>query len=75
MKKIILILLAVMMLSSSMSMAYVDKAIEEDRLNIIGVAVKLGLGYWGFTRQTNYGNVTGFIFIMSGTIQLLQIEW
>ena len=43
--------------------------------NLFGGIIKLGIGYWGFSQENVYGNVTGSVFALSGTIQIITIKW
>ena len=43
--------------------------------HVSGGLLKLGIGYWGFKQKTLYGNVTGFLFTLSGTMQILNVRW
>lgn len=36
---------------------------------------KIGLGCWGFSQKNAYGNVSGSILVLSGTVQLVKIKW
>ncbi len=48
---------------------------KEQTANIFAGIIKLGLGYWGLSKNNAYSNITGGIFALSGTLQLLQINW
>jgi len=55
------------------------KADTQSRLNtmghLFGGLFKIGIGYWGFTQDSMYGNVTGVLFGLSGTVQLINLSW
>jgi hypothetical protein len=36
---------------------------------------KIGLGCWGFSQRNAYGNVSGSILVLSGTVQFINIRW
>jgi hypothetical protein len=42
---------------------------------IFGGMCKLGIAAWGFSQKNAYGNITGSIFALSGTIQIIAIRW
>ena len=43
--------------------------------DIFGGMVKLGLAYWGFKQNNGYGNVTGVLFAISGTAQIILLKF
>lgn len=44
-------------------------------IDLFGGVFKLGIAAWGFSQKNAYGNVTGSIFALTGTIQIIQIRW
>lgn len=48
---------------------------SDNTIKVFGSIFKLGIAYWGFSQHNSYGNVTGVLFALGGTVQLLSLEF
>lgn len=60
----------------SQSGQYIPEAQEQEKQgSLLAGILGISMGIWGLKQDTTYGNWSGAIFLISGTINILSIEF